>query len=215
MEGMVNRYLGELATALRRLPVSRRDQLVAEIREHITQLRAERPPVDRSDMEALLNRVGLPEDIAAVALEGADESDEVLTVTPAAPPPRHSRRNVGLVAAALAVAVILAVSIAALTSGSSRSAFGVERIAFALPRVATVPPVPLSPVVLLTVPDVVGLGQSAAQYVDAASGFTTAFVAAPSANVPVGLVSSESPSSGSLVRRGSTIALTVSSGPSN
>ena len=55
LDGMVERYLGELDRALARLPVSGRDQLVGEIREHITELRSERPARDTSDMEALLN----------------------------------------------------------------------------------------------------------------------------------------------------------------
>ena len=88
LDAMVNGYLNELSDALRRLPASQRDHLVSEIREHIAELRSERSVRDRSDMEALLNRVGLPEDIAAVALEGEDEESDPVPVAPApAPPP--------------------------------------------------------------------------------------------------------------------------------
>ncbi len=75
LERLVQQYLHELGRDLGRLPASQRDRLVGEIRDHITELRAERPPRDASDMEALLNRVGLPEDIAAVALEDIDDLD--------------------------------------------------------------------------------------------------------------------------------------------
>ena len=60
LDRMVDRYLGELAAALQRLPVSQRDHLLNEIREHISELRAAQPARDAWDMEALLNRVGLP-----------------------------------------------------------------------------------------------------------------------------------------------------------
>ena len=86
LDRMVDRYLGELALALQRLPVSERDHLLGEIREHISELRAERAPRDAWDMEALLNRVGLPEDIAAAALENVDEVDDVVEPAPAPAP---------------------------------------------------------------------------------------------------------------------------------
>ncbi len=73
LDRMVERYLTELALALQRLPMSERDHLLSEIREHIAELRAERPARDAWDMETLLNRVGLPEDIAAAALENVED----------------------------------------------------------------------------------------------------------------------------------------------
>jgi hypothetical protein len=215
LNAMVEGYLAELAGALSRLPTSRRDHLVGEIREHIVELRSERPPRDRSDMEALLNRVGLPEDIAAVALEDLDEPP-----TEAMPPVpvgsftrwRHGLSNRVLVGAATAVIVLVVVVAGVLASGRSGSvsrSFIVQPAR--LPRVPGTPNLPTS--VLVTMPNVIGQTQAQAEATLAAVGLNGAIQVVSSSTAPSGTVLTQSPASGSLVLRRGTVDLTVSSGP--
>jgi hypothetical protein len=51
------------------LPPERRDEIVAEIEEHITELLAEHPAATDADVRNILERVGDPETIAAEARE--------------------------------------------------------------------------------------------------------------------------------------------------
>jgi hypothetical protein len=223
MEGMVNQYLGELARALQRLSTVRRDQLIGDIREHIIQLRLERPPVDRSDMEALLNRVGLPEDIAEVALEDFDGVDPEPTGTapvtmPAAPPVslwrRPGRKAVLLTAACVVVIGLL--SVIALRSGPSGIGF-FGRSAMAIPThqsVRIIPP-PAFGSRDITEPDVVGMSQSQAQAALTASGVNVVFGFTPSDTVAIGHVISQTPSAGTVFLRQLTVKVTVSDGPTS
>ena len=229
LDRMVDRYLGELALALQRLPVSERDHLLGEIREHIAELRAERPPRDAWDMEALLNRVGLPEDIAAAALENVEDAHHVVdpeavpapvpvhaasTVTPVpvpapAPPQSWSRRSrlfVGIAAAAIVLVAVVSVAATrhgeVFTPGNAPSSVAPARgpLRPSAPSRRTVPVV---------------IGQSLAQAtVDLqAAGFSVASVSNPSNVVPSGEVFSQSPVGGSFVFPGGMITLEVSSGP--
>ncbi len=220
---MINAYLGELADALRRLPASQRDHLVGEIREHIVEMRTERPVRDRSDMEALLNRVGLPEDIAAVALEGEEGEEEefeapvVAPLTPIAPAARYfggrvsKRMLVGGMAAAVVVFGLL-VGFAAI--GAHRStAFGIiERSSSAQP-VFVRPALP--PHVEQIAPDVIGESESQAESTMAAAGLFLTVRTTPSATVPAGQVISQSPASGRPVPRDFDVQILVSSGPAS
>ena len=236
LDGMVERYLGELDRALARLPVSGRDQLVGEIREHITALRSERPARDTSDMEALLNRVGLPEDIAAVALEDMEpadndhadndhadndhaDNDHADDAVPAAPasapsPPRapllSNPRRVGLVGAAVAVALVLVVGIASLTA-HSHNVFDSQ----ARPSPSSsAPPAPHAPT-RLTVPDVVGQSEAQASVTLQSADFGITVFLQPSSTSAAGIVVSQSPAAGSLAARQTTVTLDVSSGSSS
>ena len=231
LDRMVDRYLGELALALQRLPVSERDHLLGEIREHIAELRTERPPRDAWDMEALLNRVGLPEDIAAAALENVEDVHHVVdpeavpapapvpatsTVTPVpapvpAPPPprswsRHSRLFVGIAAAAIVLVVVVSVAATrhgeVFTPGNAPSSVAPARG-------------PLRPAApsRRTVPVVIGQSLAQATVDLQAAGFSVASVSNPSNVVPAGEVFSQSPVGGSFVFPGGMITLEVSSGP--
>ncbi|MGC8626782.1 MAG: HAAS signaling domain-containing protein [Acidimicrobiales bacterium] len=69
VDALVATYLRQLEQALGGLPAQRREQLLEEIRQHITEGRsrlAEEPP---AAVRQLLERVGSPEDLAAAALE--------------------------------------------------------------------------------------------------------------------------------------------------
>jgi hypothetical protein len=218
---------------LARLPVSGRDQLVGEIREHITELRSERPARDTSDMEALLNRVGLPEDIAAVALEDMEpaddahaddahaDSDHADVAVPVAPahdssqwpfraPHFSNPRRAGLVGVAVAVALVLVVGIASLTA-HSHNVFDSQ----ARPSPSSsAPPAPHAPT-RLTVPDVVGQSEAQASVTLQSADFGITVFLQPSSTSAAGIVVSQSPAAGSLAARQTTVTLDVSSGPSS
>jgi uncharacterized membrane protein len=66
----VEQYLGRLQRSMRDLPVTRRDEIVEEIREHIEGMLAEAgPEVSDVDVRNILERVGNPDEIAAEARE--------------------------------------------------------------------------------------------------------------------------------------------------
>jgi hypothetical protein len=62
---LVADYLARLARAASRMPAPRRDELLAEIEEHISSGGAE----DEASMRTLLDRLGTPEEIAAAAYD--------------------------------------------------------------------------------------------------------------------------------------------------
>jgi uncharacterized membrane protein len=65
----IEHYLRDLDRALRPLPAARRREIVEEIRGHIDEARAEGMSGEETDVRALLERLGDPEDIAADAME--------------------------------------------------------------------------------------------------------------------------------------------------
>ena len=69
------------------------------------------------------------------------------------------------------------------------------------------------PPVQVTVPNVVGMAQSAAQTAIASAQLTSTVTSVNSATVPAGSVISQSPTGGSSAAAGSTVALSVSLGP--
>lgn len=67
-EGVLREYFKQLKRALGDLTEDRRDQLVSEIREHVADAMAQRPPDTPWELRELLAKVGTPTDIAAAAL---------------------------------------------------------------------------------------------------------------------------------------------------
>ncbi|HET9671931.1 MAG TPA: Stk1 family PASTA domain-containing Ser/Thr kinase, partial [Actinomycetota bacterium] len=65
----------------------------------------------------------------------------------------------------------------------------------------------------VTVPDVLGQSESSATAELEAAGFEVSTTEAPSDSVPEGLVSEQSPSAGSEAAKGSTVTITISTGP--
>jgi beta-lactam-binding protein with PASTA domain len=102
LDGIVDEYLHRLGTALTPLPVTEREQIVAEITEHITQARASLPTQNEAAVRGLLDRLGDPEVIAAVALADAGPQ-EVMPRGPVRP-----RRRTVLVAAGVVVLIFAA-----------------------------------------------------------------------------------------------------------
>lgn len=221
LDAMVTRYLEELHEALRHLPASQRDHLITEIREHIAYMRAERPVRDRSDMEALLNRVGLPEDIAAVALEGVEDSEVEVDV---AEPPyvapseprflggRMSKRTFKIGTAAVAAAVVVLGSCAgvAIVNHGGQVSFAIVQHRSTAEPVFVKPPVPYPGEV---VPDVIGASQAQAEAILTSGRFGFMVSYMPSTAVLAGHVMSQNPKPGTVVRHPGLITIVVSSGP--
>ena len=65
----VGEYLRRLQRSMADLPAERRDEILAEIEEHIAEDLAERPGATESDVRNVLERLGDPADIAAEARE--------------------------------------------------------------------------------------------------------------------------------------------------
>jgi hypothetical protein len=68
-ERTLRAYFKDLDAALSELPRARREQLGREIREHVDHALAQQPPKSPAELRDLLDRVGLPADIAAAALD--------------------------------------------------------------------------------------------------------------------------------------------------
>jgi len=184
--GLVGDYLHRLDAALGPLPRARRQQLVAEIAEHVRQSLAAEGETSDDTVRRVLARVGPPEDIAAAAL--AEEAGAGR---------RPSRWIVVGIVAGL-VAVGGALGGVYLTAGS--------------PPGATRRPPP-HPTTVLVVPDVTGDAQGAATRALQALGLQVTQLAEPSQSVGAGVVVSQDPAAGARVARGQRVTVTVSSGP--
>jgi hypothetical protein len=218
LDAIVNRYLEELAAALGRLPASQRDHLVSEIREHIVEMRTERPVRDRSDMEALLNRVGLPEDIAAVALEGEEEIDVPVavpsTVSPSEPKYFGGRVSKRMVLGGAAAAAVVVFGLFLGFAAGRHQGAGVFSV---MQRSSSAQPVivkpSLQPLIDEPVPNVIGDTQADAAATLSAAGFTYEVKDSPSSSVPDGQVMSQNPPSGYAIPRRFEVIIVVSTGP--
>jgi uncharacterized membrane protein len=114
MTNQHDRIVGEYLDAVRRATVDlapdRRDDLLADLSEHIATARAELDPETDAGVRDILQRLGDPASIAAEARLGAPPpaaGPTGLTVpaTPLKPP--HTRRNVTLIVAGVVTAVLL------------------------------------------------------------------------------------------------------------
>ncbi len=219
LNDMVEHYLQELHDALRRLPASQRDQLVSDIREHIVDLRTERSVRDRSDMEALLNRVGLPEDIAAVALDGMDDLDDAVpmpvAVVPAMPEAGWRQRISTRMLVGSAVAVVAFALVVGLVVGRQHRS---TRVGFAIANRVVLPGSPQPPRLIIrpAMPNVIGETEAQAESTLSALGLKCTLQAMPSSTIPVGTVVSQSPAAGvPVLIRGDNVVITVSTGPAS
>jgi hypothetical protein len=68
IERILCSYFNELYAALASVPEPGREQLVSEIREHVDDALAYKPPSSPWDVRELLQRVGTPKDIGAAAI---------------------------------------------------------------------------------------------------------------------------------------------------
>jgi hypothetical protein len=98
-ETLVHDYLERLSRAADRLPPERREELLAEIREHIDSAVAAGEAGSEAELRDLLDRLGDPEEIVAAAAE--DEP-----VSPGAPGQPARYRRPGIVLEIVAVALM-------------------------------------------------------------------------------------------------------------
>jgi hypothetical protein len=63
-DNLIAGYVGQLQEALSELPPARREEIVAEIQQHIAEARAALPAETDTDVLDILDRVGHPADIA-------------------------------------------------------------------------------------------------------------------------------------------------------
>lgn len=104
---MVGEYLDAVRRATVDLPPDRRDDLLADLSEHIATARAELDPETEAGVRDILERLGDPASIAAEARLGTPPLPAAPTgpVAPVKPP--HTRRNVTLIVAGVVAAVLL------------------------------------------------------------------------------------------------------------
>lgn len=191
LDTLVQDYLSRLDAALRGLPGSRRQQLVAEIGQHVEESRSRLPEQSEAAIRDLLDRVGQPEDIAAEAMAGED--------------PRRHHQSPRLIASlvALVVAAAVAIPLALTTGGSSGKAPATP------PTTSYTPPAAR----LVQLPAVAGQPADTATQVLTTAGLIVNVIRQPSTILAAGQVISEAPAAGSQVVIGSTVQLTVSTGP--
>lgn len=101
MDGLVADYLDRVRSAATGLPPERREELVADLRDHITAARAELAPETEAGVRTLLDRLGDPAAIVAEAMVGA--------AAPVPVPPQRSNRTLVIVLSVLAAVILLPV----------------------------------------------------------------------------------------------------------
>jgi hypothetical protein len=101
---MVEEYLAAVASAGPDLPSHRRDDLLADLREHIASARADLAPETEAGVRTILARLGDPASIVAEARLGITPPP----VPPAGPVPVSGHRGIpGWVVALMVVGVVL------------------------------------------------------------------------------------------------------------
>ncbi|MEU2616419.1 hypothetical protein ABZ570_33395 [Micromonospora sp. NPDC007271] len=108
IDALVDNYLGAVAQAGADLSPQRREDLLADLREHITTARAELDPETEADVRTILDRLGDPASIVAEARQ--DEPPQPAS-TPAANSQVPQRRSSARVW--IAVVAVLGVALAA------------------------------------------------------------------------------------------------------
>jgi len=177
-------YLRRLTAALSDVPVRDREQILAQIRDHLDEARAAVPVESEAGVRDILERLGPPEDIALAA---HGES---------APPPEHRDQRRGLGALTVAFALVaLGLGVAAFTG-----AFRDDRTPARQNAIAAG----------ITVPNVIGLDQSQAAAVLRSTGFDPVIAVGGSTTMAPGIVTSQSPAAGSPAPRRSRVAISAS-----
>jgi hypothetical protein len=179
-------YLERLRIALGNVQSSDRDQILAQVGEHLSEARAALPSQDETGVRQILERLGTPEDIAAAAI--ADRRTENR--------PKHSSRLVWVTVGAVALACALGISALAGAFSGGRSS----------------PPSALHPT-RITVPNVLGLETGQATASLQASGLRDRTVFQSSGSAPNGVVLEQSPHAGAAVSRSAVVTVAVSIGP--
>jgi hypothetical protein len=189
LDQIVDQYLSRLEVALADLPPERRQQLIESITDHISEARATLSANSEVAVRDILDRVGQPADIAAEAL--ADQTPRPLRASGA-------RRVI--------VAGVVIVFLVFLVFGTflvSRSNNGVPSTTI---NVTTSTVTSVSRVV----PDVVRMSSSAAEAKLQTDRFAFDIVfSCAGSGLPPGVVTAQSPISGSSAAEGSQVRLVV------
>lgn|ERR1039458_272195 len=193
LDQIVDDYLHRLDLVLAQVPSPRRQELVAEVTEHIREARSQLPQQSEAAIRELLDRIGQPEDIAAEA-----HIDHLGPV-----PGRRRRLLVGLTAVIVLIAI--GFGIAALATRSTSPGNQVVRP----PTITTTTfSAPQSTVVL----NVVGMTEASAVASLAAMGLDSRVENQSGSQAAPGIVFSQSPQVGSKVAEHSVVTLQVSTG---
>jgi ABC-type transporter Mla subunit MlaD len=135
LDRLVEDYLAEVARATAGLPAARREDLIADLREHITVARADLDPPTQAGIRTILDRLGEPAAIAEEARLGESVSAASPSASPygpgygpsyAAPTlgrpvirPRRSSSTLVLVLGAVLVVIVIVVGACSVTLFSS------------------------------------------------------------------------------------------------
>jgi hypothetical protein len=90
-ETLVRDYMGRLETASTSLPIERRGDLLAELREHIELALAEAGSSDEATVRNVLQRLGSPDEIVAAELGRPEHSAPAVTPIAEVPPTEPGR----------------------------------------------------------------------------------------------------------------------------
>jgi hypothetical protein len=179
-------YLERLRAALGDVQRSDREQIIAQVSEHLSEARAALPSENEAGIREILERLGSPDDIAAAAV--SDRRTE-----------RRSTQSLPLVWASVGVVVVgLALGGAALAGAFGGGASG--------------PPSASSTtrITVVVVPNVVGMGPSeAAAALQAVGLYNSIENLDCSTKIGSGKTVSEAPVPGSQVARGTRISIQV------
>jgi hypothetical protein len=130
VEQMIDEYLKQLRQALSSLSPDRREQIVRDVAEHVAEARAEEAILNEQAAQALLDRIGSPEDIALAFIDTSmDESQRLAAPSTGvdrwAPQPSPTVRAAGTLMYLGATASLVAVIVDWVTRNALKS--GVER----------------------------------------------------------------------------------------
>jgi HAAS len=147
MTNQHDRMVGEYLDAVRRATVDlapdRRDDLLADLSEHIATARSDLDPETEAGVHDILERLGDPVSIAAEARLGTTPPPAVPTgpIALATPvKPLHSRRNITLIVAGVVAAVLL---LCCLAPAVALIAFSSTRVEHSTPTAPQPQPSPL------------------------------------------------------------------------
>jgi ABC-type transporter Mla subunit MlaD len=139
LDRLVEDYLAEVARATAGLPAARREDLIADLREHITVARADLDPPTQAGIRTILDRLGEPAAIAEEARLGESVSAASPSASPYGAPygpgygpsyaaptlgrpvirPRRSSSTLVLVLGAVLVVIVIVVGACSVTLFSS------------------------------------------------------------------------------------------------
>ena len=190
VDEIVDEYLARLRAALGPLPAARRAQLLDDISQHIVEARARFPEQSPVAVLKLLDRLGTPEEIAREAME------------PREPRAARQRRRYGLIVG-LSVAVLVVAGGLAAGLLLGLSAGGKATPAASVSTTA---------VLIVTVPNVVGLPVVEAANELASVGLRVVVQSVQSSALSSAVVAAQAPQAASRVAVGSVVTIQVSAG---